>query len=154
MRSKDSNRSITMAILPLTILCVLVTVSTAAKNPFREHPGSVLATEGSWATFSCGIKFLGSIKWRIGDFTNNGTEYNDGDKLPLVEGVTAKRIFSSKPPLKLTEKISILATEKVDGTPVQCMFIHLSDSSRNSFSMFALLNVQRQNITTEGSGDC
>ena len=149
--------SINMAILPLTILCVLVTVTTAAtyKYPIRKHPDSVLATEGSWAEFSCGIKLPGSIKWRIGDFTYNGTEYNDGDKLPLVEGVTAKRnSTSNKESRKQTETINILATENMDGTPVQCMFVNPSnDSSTNRFSMFALLNVQLQNIVAEGSGE-
>ena len=155
-RSEDSNRFINMASLPLTILCVLVTVSTAAKNPIREHPHSVLATEGSWANFTCSIKLPGNIKWRIGDLTNNGIKYNSEDKLPLVEGVTAKEILTiSKAPVRqIRQTISILATEEMDGTPVQCMFDHPSnDSSRNSYSMFALLNVQLQNITAEGSGE-
>ena len=135
-----------MAILPLTIPCVLVTFSTAAKNPIRKHPDSVLATEGSWAEFLCDIKLPGSIKWRIGDFTTrDGTEYNDGYKLPELEGVTAKRNSTSKNENRMTETINILATENMDGTPVQCMFVYPSianDSCRNRFSMFALLKVQ------------
>ena len=133
-----------MAILPLTILCVLVTFSTAAKNPIRKHPDSVLTTEGSWAEFSCDIKLPGSIKQRIGDFTTrDSTEYNDGGKLPELEGVTAKRNSTSKNEKRMTETISILATENIDGTPVHCMFVDPSnDPCRNRFSMFALLNVQ------------
>ena len=144
-----------MAVVPLMMFCIFFTLSTAAVNRIREHPHSVLATEGSWANFSCGIKLPGSIKWRIGDFTNNGYKHNDGDQLPELEGVTAERSF---PPditgHVLTETIGILATESVDGTAVECMFVHPNRSNRNSYSKFALLNVQLLNTTAHDHEEC
>ena len=138
-----------MAVVPLMIFCIFFTFSTAAVNPIREHPHSVLATEGSWANFSCGIKLPGAIKWRIGDFTKDGyTQYNSGFELPELEGVTAEMSFPSDITGRvLTETIGILATEGINGTPVECMFVHPSHSSRNSYSKFALLSVQLKNTT-------
>ena len=144
-----------MAVVPLTIFCILFTFSTAAVNRIREHPHSVVATEGLWANFSCAIKLPGTIKWRIGDFTNNGYEYNSGDKLPELEGVTAERSFPSDITGRvLTETIGILARKCMDGTPVECMFVHPAQSSKNSHSKFALLSVQLQNTTAHDHEEC
>ncbi|CAI8044886.1 Neuroendocrine convertase 2, partial [Geodia barretti] len=58
---------------------VFITVSTAAitrNDPIREHPHSVVVTEGGWAHFTCAIKLPGMIRWRIGDFENNASVYN------------------------------------------------------------------------------
>ena len=142
-----------MAIDPFTIFCVLFTVCAAAVNPIREHPHSVLTTEGSWANFSCGIKRLGSIQWRIGDYTRDGYKYNSAQKLPQLEGGTAEESFPSNPTGDiLTETIGILATEDLDGTPIECMFVHKRNPSKNSYSKFALLNVQPQ--TAFGEEEC
>ena len=139
-----------MALISLTVLCALLTFSAAAVNPIREHPHSVLVDEGTWANFTCGIKLPGHIKWRIGDFSDDGYAYNTAERLSHMQGVTAERSF---PPTRtgriLTETIGILATEELDGTPVECMFVHTHIPSRNSYSKFALLNVQSQTATPE-----
>ena len=135
--------------MALMILCGIFAFSAAAVNPIREHPHSVVVTEGTWANFSCGIRLPGnrddppgSIKWRIGDFTRNGNEYYSADKLPYLEGVTAEKSFTPDITGRiLTETIGILATEEMDGTPVQCMFFHPTNPDRNSYSKYALLNV-------------
>ena len=147
-----------MALTPFTILCALFAFSAAAVNPIREHPHSVVATEGTWANFSCGIKLHtgngpASIKWRIGDFRRDGKEYYSADKLPDLEGVTAERSFA--PDITghiLTETIGILATEEMDGIPVECMFVHPNKSTRNSYSKFALLNVNNHVASGAGEG--
>ena len=146
-----------MALTPFMILCTLFTFSAAALNPIREHPHSVVVSEGTWANFSCGIKLSdnapGSIKWRIGDFRRDGKEYYSADQLPNLEGVTAERSFT--PDITehtLTETIGILATEEMDGTPVECMFVHPKKSTRNSYSKFALLNVNNHVASGVGEG--
>ena len=129
-----------MALISFTVLCALFAFSAAAVNPIREHPHSVLVAEGTWANFTCGIKLPGHIEWKIRDFTDEGHDYNTGDRLPYVQGVTAERSF---PPTRtgkiLTETIGILASEELEGTPVECMFVHPVTPSRNSYSKFALL---------------
>ena len=139
-----------MALISLTVLCALFAFSAAAVNPIREHPHSVLVDEGTWANFTCAIKLPGHIEWRIGDFTDDGYKYNTAERLSHVQGVTAERSF---PPTRtgriLTETIGILASEELDGTPVECMFVHTHIPSRNSYSKFALLNVQSQTATPE-----
>ena len=135
--------------MALMILCGLFAFSAAAVNPIREHPHSVVVTEGMWANFSCGIKLTSNtngipagIKWRIGDFTRNGNEYYSADTFPNLEGVTAERSFVPDITGRiLTETIGILATEEMDGTPVECMFVHPTKPIRNSYSKFALLIV-------------
>ena len=149
-----------MVLTPFTIFCALFAFSAAAMNPIREHPHSVVVTEGMWANFSCGIKFTSntngipaSIKWRIGDFRRNGNESYSADQLPYLEGVTAERSFT--PDITgsiLTETIGILATEEMDGTPVECMFVHPINPDRNSYSKFALMNVH--NCVGSGIGEC
>ena len=146
--------------MALMILCGLFAFSAAAVNPISEHPHSVVVAEGMWANFSCGIKFTSntngipaSIKWRIGDFTRNGIEYNSADGLPYLEGVTAERSFA--PDITghiLTETIGILATEEMNGTPVECMFVHPINPDRNSYSKFALMNVH--NCVGSSIGGC
>ena len=143
--SHEANK-LKMTLTPFIIFCAFIAFSAAALNPIRGHPHSVVVTDGSWANFSCGIKFSdnapGSIKWRIGDFRHDGKEYYSADRLPALEGVTAERSFT--PDITghiLTETIGILATEEMDGTPVECMFNHPAISTRNSYSKFALLNV-------------
>ena len=150
-----------MVLTPFVIACALFTFSAAAVNPLREHPHSVVVTAGMWANFSCSIKLSGgkndtpaSIKWRIGDFTHNDKEHYSADQLPNLEGVTAERSFA--PDIIghiLTETIGILATEEMDGTPVECMFVHpLNQPDRNSYSKFALMSVH--NCFGSGVGEC
>ena len=138
-----------MILNSFAVLCALLTFSAAAKNKIREHPHSVLVAEGTWANFTCGIKLPGHIEWRIGNFSDDGNEYNTAERLPDVQGVTAERSF---PPTRtgriLTETIGILASEELDGTPVECMFVsHIP--SRNSYSKIAVLNVQLQTASAE-----
>ena len=140
-----------MALISFAVLCVLFAFSAAAvRNPIREHPHSVLVDEGMWANFTCGIKLPGHIEWRIGDFTDDGYEYNTGERLPYVQGVTAERSF---PPTRtgriLYETIRILASEELDGTPVECMFVHTHTPFRNRHSKIAILNVQLQTASAE-----
>ena len=150
-----------MVVTTFMIVCALFTFSAATVNPIREHPHSVVLTEGMWANFSCGIKLSGSkndtsasIKWRIGDITHiNGNEYNSADKLLYLEGVTAERSFTPDITGRiLTETIGILATEEMDGTPVECMFLHPFNPDRNSYSKFALMSVH--NHVGSGVGEC
>ena len=149
-----------MALTSFTLFCALFTLSAAAVDPIREHPHSVVVTEGMWANFSCGIKLSGSeddipgsIEWRIGDVTHNDNEYYSADKLPYLEGVTAERSFAPDITGRiLTETIGILATEEMDGTPVECMFVHPINPDRNSYSKFALMNVH--NCVGSGIGEC
>ena len=149
-----------MALTPFMILCALFAFSAAAVNPIREHPHSVVVSEGTWANFSCGIKLSGnthnasgSIEWRIGDFKRRGKEYYSADQLPNLEGVTAERSFTPDITGRiLTETIGILATEEMDGTPVECMFNHPTNPNRNSYSKFALLNVH--NHVASGVEEC
>ena len=149
-----------MTLTPFMIFCAFIAFSIAAVNPIREHPRSVVATEGTWANFSCGIKLSGNtrdppgiIKWRIGDFRHDGNEYYSADRLPALEGVTAERSFTPDITGRiLTETIGILATEEMDGTPVECMFVHPNKSTRNSYSKFALLNVHSH--VASGVGEC
>ena len=111
-----------------------------ALNPIREHPHSVVVTEGQWANFSCGIKMPGTIKWRIGDFTNHGYVYNGAGNLPGLEGVTAERSFTPDITGRiLTETIGVLATAEMDGVPVECMNHHPTLATRDSYSKFALI---------------
>ena len=113
-----------------------------ALNPIREHPHSVVVTEGQWANFSCGIKLPGTIRWRIGDFTNDGYVYNSAGSLPELEGVTAERSFAPDITGRiLTETIGVLATAEMDGVPVECVYRHPILGTRDSYSKFALIQV-------------
>ena len=134
-----------MSLIPCILFCALFALSTAAGavNPIQEHPHSVVVTEGRWANFSCGVKGPGFITWKIGDFVHDGNDYNTADKLPQVEGVTAERSFVDITGKIKTETIGILATEELDGTPVECLYNDSGNNFKlNSYSKFALLNVQ------------
>ena len=145
-----------MSLTQVAIMAVFITVSTAAiirNDPIREHPHSVVVTEGGWAHFTCAIKLPGMIRWRIGDFdNNNGSVYNTVSNLAGLEGATAER-FSytiNKTKKMLYQTIQVLATVELDGTPVQCMYQHIDGiTKKDSFSMFALIHVN----STFGSGD-
>ena len=145
-----------MNLTQLTIVAVFIAVSTAAitrNDPIREHPQSVVVIEGHWANFSCGIKLPGLIKWRIGDFDADGYFYNTAGNLDDVEGVTAERWSSRRVDSKkmLHETIRVLGTMELEGTPVQCMFVHSNNSTKkDSFSKFGLIHVNR---LTTGSGE-
>ena len=143
-----------MALIQLIFFCVFWAFSAAAVDPIREHPHSVFVHEGTWANFSCGIKLPGSILWRIGDLNLQGYVYNSADQLPRLQGVTAERSFQEDITGKIqTETIGIVATAELDGTPVECQFIHPSGRSiRHSFSKFALLHIN--NHGASGSGEC
>ena len=130
----------------ILLFYVFAVFSTAAK--IIEHPQSIEVTEGMWANFTCGITLPGYIKWRIGDFNGGSTFYSSGD-LYHLEGVTADIIsFTNN---IFTETISVLAATDRDGLAVQCMFQHPIKLSKNSYSKFALLNVNTTHETT-GSG--
>ena len=143
-----------MELLLLTVFGILTALSTAALDPIREHPHSVVATEGTWANFSCGIKLPGFIKWRIGDFTDDGHLYNSAGNLPGLEGVTAELSFAPDITGKiLTETIGVLATPDMDGVPVECMYKHPRVATRDSYSKFALIEVHPAH-TGSGDHDC
>ena len=146
-----------MSFTQVAIMAVFITVSTAAitrNDPIREHPHSVVVTEGGWAHFTCAIKLPGMIRWRIGDFDNNGSVYNSASNLAGFEGATAER-FSytiNKTKKMLHETIQVLATVELDGIPVQCMYESNGGSTKkDSFSMFGLIHVN--SCSTFGSGD-
>ena len=138
----------------IPFFCVLVAVSTAARmSTITDHPHSIEVTEGMWANFTCAIKVLGHIKWRIGDLiTREGNIFNFADDLPALEGVTSERLFPSVLTNNniLTETIGVLATADMDGTAVQCMLQHPANPSKDKYSKFALLNVNTTH-TTSGS---
>ena len=143
-----------MDLLQLTIFSILAALSSAALNPIREHPHSVEVTEGQWANFTCGIKLPGIIKWRIGDLTRDGHTYNSAGNLPQLEGATAERSFTPEITGKvMTETIGVLATAEMDGVPVECMYIHPSRASRNSYSKYGLIDVHPAH-TGSGDHDC
>ena len=124
---------------------IFVAFTSAALNPIQEHPHSVAVHLGQWANFSCGIKLPGTIRWRIGDFSVNGSLllYHTSGNLHALNGVTAGRPFP--PDIRgkiLTETIGVLATAELDGVPVECMYGHPALASRNSYSKFALLEVR------------
>lgn len=124
---------------------IFVAFTSAALNPIRHHPHSVAVHKGQWANFSCGIKLPGTIRWRIGDFSVNGSIllYHTAGNLHGLNGVTAERSFA--PDIRgkiLTETIGVLATAELDGVPVECMYAHPALASRNSYSKFALLEVR------------
>ena len=140
--------------LQLAIISVLAALISGAINPIREHPHSVVVTEGQWANFSCGIKLPGSLSWRIGDLSRDGNVYNSAGNLPLVEGVTAERSFPSDITGNvMTETIGVLATAEMDGVPVECMFIHPKRATRDSYSKFALISVEPTH-NSSGDHDC
>ena len=142
----------------ILFFCVLVTISTAATrmSTITEHPHSIEVTEGTWANFTCAIKIPGNIKWRIGDFiTKEGYIFNSPVNLPSLEGVTGVKLFSSvlnNNIMIVTETIGVLATTDMDGTAVQCMLYHNNSNKQQSYSKFALLNVNTTH-TTSGSGE-
>ena len=146
-----------MSLTQVAIMAVFITVTTATitrNDPIREHPHSVVVTEGGWAYFTCAIKLPGMIRWRIGDFENNGSVYNSVSNLAGLEGATAERFSYTIDNTKkmLHETIRVLATVELDGTPVQCMYEPDEGSTKkDSFSMFALIHVNR--LSTFGSGD-
>ena len=113
-----------------------------ARDIIRKHPQSVVVTEGQWANFSCGIKLPGSIKWRIGDFKTYGIyDYNSGESLPELEGVTAERSF---PPEitgnVLTETIGVLAAPDLHGVLIKCMYAHPAHvTRRDCYSRSAII---------------
>ena len=140
-----------MELVRLTVFSILAALSAAALNPIREHPHSVVVTEGQWANFSCGIKLPGTIRWRIGDFTNDGYVYNSAGSLPELEEVTAERSFAPDITGRiLTETIGVLATAEMDGVPVECVYRHPRFATRDSYSKFAIIEVHPANT---GSGD-
>ena len=130
---------------------MLLAFSAAAANPIREHPRSVFVNEDMWANFSCAIRLPRNIQWRIGDFTINSSQYNSGENLPQLQGVMAESSFNNITDNVLTETIGVLARAEVDGTPVECMFIHPEKPARNSYSKFALLNIHRHIHTAPGN---
>ena len=131
-----------MGMIQMICFSILVASAAASVNPIREHPHSIQVTEGMWANFSCGIKLPGNIRWRIGGLNRDGYIYNSAANLPDIEGVTAERSFPDDVTGNvLTETIGILATAEMDGTPVECMFLHPNRSTRDSYSKYALLNV-------------
>ena len=143
-----------MELLQLTVFSILAAIAAAALNPIREHPHSVVVTEGHWANFSCGIKLPGTIRWRIGDFEDDGYIYNTAGNLGNLEGVTAERSFAPDITGKiLTETIGVLATAEMDGVPVECMYGHPVHTNRNSYSKFALIEVHPAH-TGSGDHDC
>ena len=146
-----------MALVHLVISSIMIVLAAAnsfRNDPIREHPHSVVVTEGQWANFSCGIKLPGSLKWRIGDLSRDGNVYNSAGNLPLVEGVTAERSFPSEITRNImTETIGVLATAEMDRVPIQCGYIHGNKPLKDSFSKFAMMQVERLNSSSSGSGD-
>ena len=153
---KGKQLKIMKVYLQLAIVSILAAFSAAALNPIREHPHSVEVSEGQWANFSCGIKLPGSIQWRIGDFTRGGGYlYNTAEKLPQVEGVTAEKSFPEDITGKVkTETIGVLATAEMDGVPVECMYLHPSRATRNSYSKFALIRAHPLHTASGDHDDC
>ena len=91
------------------------------------------------------------VKWRIGGLNRDGYIYNSADNLPDIEGVTAERSFPGDVTGNvLTETIGILATPEMDGTPVECMFLHPNRPTRDSYSKYALLNVHIHSESGDG----
>lgn len=109
----------------------------------KEHPHSVVATEGQWANFSCGIKLPGIIKWRIGNFKIKGIyDYNSGESLPKLEGVRVERSFPPEVAGNiLTETIGVLVTADMHGILVKCMYAHPARVTRNCYSRPAIIKV-------------
>ena len=144
-----------MASIPVvTLMAVFVAVSAAtlARNdPIREHPHSVVVTEGEWANFTCGIKLPGMIRWRIGDLQWDGDAYYTGGNLREVEGVTAQIPSSEVNGSILYETIQVLATVELDGAPVQCKFdTGNNNRKKDSFSMFSLIHVNTLGTFSSG----
>jgi len=107
----------------------------------------VSVAEGTMANFSCAIKFPGTLKWRIGSFTDEGHEYNVGDQLDRIQGLDADLLSSERDGKIYTETIQIFANRTLNGTPIECMFEPVNPQSPRRYSKFALLTVTE--ATTE-----
>lgn len=110
----------------------------------KEHPKSANVTEGTWANFSCTFKSSGHLQWRIGKLAHHGCDYNPSNLLGDIDGI-AVNSHPINNTIYNTETIQILATEAMDGTPVECMFVQYGNysSPKKVYSKFAILNVHK-----------
>ena len=124
-----------------------------ARDLTREHPRSVLVTEGQWANFSCSIKLPGMIKWKIGDFKRNGVyDYNSGEHLPQLENVRAEISFPPQVTRNvLTETIGVLVTPDLHGVMVKCMYAYPARVTRNCYSRPAIIEVNHLRVKITAS---
>jgi len=113
----------------------------------KQHTQSVSVIEGMMASFNCTIKLPGTLKWRIGCFTDEGNEYNAGDQLDRIQGLDADLLSSERDGKIYTETIQIFANRTLNGTPIECMFEPVNPLSPKRYSKFALLTVTE--VTTE-----
>ena len=125
----------------------IINNSFSAANPLKQHPQSVSVAEGMMASFNCTIKLPGTLKWRIGCFTDEGNEYNTGDQLDRIQGLDADLLSSERDGKRYTETIQIFANRTLNGTPIECMFEPDNTQSPRIYSKFALLRVTQ--VTTE-----
>ena len=109
----------------------------------KEHPQSKTVAEGTLANFTCVFKNSGYLQWRIGAFMWLGSEYNPGDVLkdPATESNVIDVSSSRFDGDYNEETIYILATEAMDGTPIECAYKKSPKVVR--YSKFAILNVQK-----------
>ena len=107
--------------------------------------------EGTWAEFSCTVIKSDTVKWRIGWFTDDGHEYNVGDRLGEIEGLQIEYVetIPSSSRNKKTEVIRILATMDLNGLPIECMSDSSNGEKFDEYSQFVLLEVM-PSVITEG----
>ena len=107
--------------------------------------------EGTWVELSCTVKRSDTVKWRIGWFTNNGHEYNLGDRLGEIEGLQIENVdtIPSSSRNKKTEVIRILATMDLNRLPIECMSDSINGKKFDEYSQFVLLEVM-PSVITEG----
>ena len=100
--------------------------------------------EGEHANFSCTVKHgKGSVLWKIGDYTTeDGNSFDNPENEQVsveVYDQVFERMFGSDGE---TNGIGILATEDLDGVPVQCVMVPYKNHAPKEYSRFSILNVQ------------
>ena len=110
--------------------------------------------EGEHANFSCTVKHgKGSVLWKIGDYTReDGNSFDNPENEQVsveVYDQVFERMFGSDGE---TNGIGLLATEELDGVPVQCVMVPYKNHapkeySRFSISMYSLQRPMKMKVT-------
>ena len=115
--------------------------------------GTSAVNEGEYANFSCTIRRgHHTILWKIGAYTDEeGTSHQQLENNNMGVSMYAESVSAGG---RETERIGILATPELDGTPVQCVIVPHDDNSNRftrEYSKFSIIRVNLNSNTTTNS---
>ena len=109
----------------------------------------VLSMKENTSNFSCTIRRgHHTILWKIGDYTDEeGTSHQQLENNNNMGVSVVMYAESVSAGARETERIGILATPELDGTPVQCVIVphnHNSNRFTREYSKFSIIRVKSQ----------